>query len=434
LAILQGKRRRYVLPKRLSCSTVEDIVSHGHSEKISGPIRFSRHALACVIAAALTLALAPVLIRAPLHLTSERLLLMAALVLVALVVHGNQVVLSRHIKDGVMVDRLLFDARGVLMVIAIALVGPLPAFALEAIPELASRRVNGGLGRLANIASYGWGALAAAGVLQLLGDPVGGSQRTLAAGGALTAAGLAYFVVNFLVARGLFAALGRGRSLVALVRQELIPALPAVVAIVLAAAASALLTALIGPAGLLPLAVAAAAPRLALTIISRSTPSACSLTIEQARTHYAAGLADQLHVSRRQRRIVLAASRGEWGAGKLFGGLGETGYDVGAARFYRDEHYDGSGWLGIYGRWIPLESRVLAVAQAWAKLTAKGTAELSNAAALDTLALDPACFDPQILAGAHDLVDAEPHTELASGRAPATQRPVRLLAQLVSAR
>jgi hypothetical protein len=221
--------------------------------------------------------------------------------------------------------------------------------------------------------------------------------------------------------------------LVVLVRQELVPALPSVATIVLAAAASAVLTAAIGAIGLLPLAVAAAAPQLALTIITRCTPSACSLTIEQARTHYAAGLADQLRISRRQRRIVLAASRGDWGSRKLTGGLGEIWHSVGETRFYRDERYDGSGWLGVYGRWIPLESRVLAFAQAWAELTAKGTSELSHSAALHTLERQQARFDPYVLAGAQDLVDAELDTELASGRAPAIQRPIRRLAQLTGA-
>jgi hypothetical protein len=80
--------------------------------KAKGPGRLSRHDLGYVIAGALTLALAPALIDAPLHLTSERLLLLAALVVVALVAHGNQVVLSRRVEEGVTVDRLLFDARG----------------------------------------------------------------------------------------------------------------------------------------------------------------------------------------------------------------------------------------------------------------------------------------------------------------------------------
>lgn len=220
------------------------------------------------------LALIPALARAPLHLTRGRLPLFGALILVALVAYGNQVVLSRRVEQGVTVDRLLFDARGVLVVIAVALVGPLPAFALEALPELVSRRVNGMLGQIANLASYGWGALAAANVLKLLGHPTAGSQATLGAAGALAAAGFAYFVVNFLVARGLFATLGRGRSLLGLIRQELVPALPAVSAIVLAAAASAVFTAAIGPAGLLPLALAVTAPQLALAIIAHSTPPA----------------------------------------------------------------------------------------------------------------------------------------------------------------
>jgi hypothetical protein len=421
----------------LSPSGTADLqYAHGHLAMTAlttkGPGRL-HHDLAYVIAGALTLALAPALIDAPLQLTPERVLLLAALAVVAVVAHANQVVLSRRVEEGVTVDRLLFDARGVLMVIAIGLVGPLAAFTLEALPELASRRVNGMFGRVANIASYGWGALAAAGVLQLLGDPGTGSRPALAAGGALTAAGLVYFVVNFLIARGLVGALGHGRSLVALIRQELVPALPAVTTIVLAAAASGVLTAAVGPVGLLPLAVAAAAPQLALTIITQSTPSACSLSIEQARTHYAAGLADQLRISRRQRRTVLAASRGKWASPQLTGGRGDICHSVGETRFYRDEHYDGSGWLGIYGRWIPLESRVLAVAQAWAELTAKGTSELSHAAALHTLQRQQAHFDPHVLAGAHDLVDAELDTELASSRAPTIQRPIRRLAQLTAA-
>jgi HD-GYP domain-containing protein (c-di-GMP phosphodiesterase class II) len=82
---------------------------------------------------------------------------------------------------------------------------------------------------------------------------------------------------------------------------------------------------------------------------------------------------------------------------------------MGAVAMYASEHYDGSGKpAGLGGGLIPLESRVLAVASAWAALTAAGTQQLPHAEALLALELAAATrLDPRVVAAAGEVVNAE---------------------------
>jgi hypothetical protein len=121
--------------------------------------------------------------------------------------------------------------------------------------------------------------------------------------------------VNFVVARGLVAVLADRRGLVRTVRQELVPALPSVALVVLIATGSLDLTQVIGPAGLLPLAFAVAAPQLTLLMLTALTPPASRLSTVRARVRYARD-------------------------------LGDLWFRIGLARFYQQERYDGRGELG----------------------------------------------------------------------------------------
>jgi hypothetical protein len=78
------------------------------------------------------------------------------------------------------------------------------------------------------------------------------------------------------------------------------------------------------------------------------------------------------------------------------------------ALFYTGEHWDGRGGRpgAVGGEMIPLTSRILAVADAWAHMTAGGYPRLTNAEALDLLEARAGLhFDPAVVAVAASLVD-----------------------------
>ena len=103
---------------------------------------------------------------------------------------------------------------------------------------------------------------------------------------------------------------------------------------------------------------------------------------------------------------------------RLSASLGDIWYAVGATRFYARERFDGSGDFRLSGALIPIESRVLAVADAWARLTAKGTLAMSQAAAVASLERHHPRFDPHVVAAARALVGDPPAAEQSGRRIP----------------
>ena len=91
------------------------------------------------------------------------------------------------------------------------------------------------------------------------------------------------------------------------------------------------------------------------------------------------------------------------------------------------ERWDGDGRLGLAaGERIPIESRVLAVAHAWATFTARGTARLAPAEALvHRRARAGQDLDPTVVAAAVKMVADE---VIACGRAGQRQPPQRAVA------
>jgi hypothetical protein len=366
------------------------------------------------------------------------LVVTAALVAIGLLAYFNAVKVARYFHRGALAGWLSLDASAAVSLIALAAVGPWLALALALVSELLWWAGEGRHSELhkkaANVASYAAAAFAGAELLALLGHPAGHQSAGFGATAALALAGMAYILVNYFVTRGLVAMLADRQSVLATIRRELIPALPSVVIVVLIAALSAALVAAVGQLGLLPLMLAVVAPQLVLGAITVLSPPADRLSVAQASVRYADALADQLQLPRRQRRIIAAASRGEWGIPRSGLGLGNIWYGVGQARFYRHERYDGSGPLGIHGRWIPLESRVLALAQAWAELTAKQTLALAHREALARLEQCRGAFDPGLVAAARDVVAAHELEPAGPERAaPARGRHARTLARLVGA-
>jgi HD-GYP domain-containing protein (c-di-GMP phosphodiesterase class II) len=76
---------------------------------------------------------------------------------------------------------------------------------------------------------------------------------------------------------------------------------------------------------------------------------------------------------------------------------------------HRHERWDGGGeCAGLSGAWIPLVSRIIAVATAWSELTARGTLELGHREAILGMSSQAGTrFDPEVVAAAAAVVELE---------------------------
>jgi hypothetical protein len=320
-----------------------------------------------------------------------------------------------------------FDASIVLALVALAVMGPLPALLVWMVPDAMSRLVirqdrvlTPGL--VATVSSFALAVLAGYGVLQLAAAP-----SMVAAAPALFTIGLVMYAVNFVFARLTFAPFYQGYRPSVLVRTEFGDMLPPFAAMLALGVAT---TALIGPVGVLaltPLALVVVVPQLALAALAHDR-SVTRLTPPEATQLYAAAIADVLALPRRERRTVacaaavLARSSPEeleadrWRMEDLHDGI--------LAALHVNERWDGTGWpAGIPGSWTPLTSRVLAVARAWSDLTAGGTVELSHSEALLDLTLRAGEeLDPEIVKAAEQVVAEEQGFVRAPGFQPRLHR------------
>jgi hypothetical protein len=113
---------------------------------------------------------------------------------------------------------------------------------------------------------------------------------------------------------------------------------------------------------------------------------------------------------------------------------------VEAVLFYR-EHWDGADGVpgSVGGEMIPLLSRVLAVANAWAGLTAKHSPRLDHRQALNQLEARAGLhFDPRVVTAAEAVIASESFAigggvayQPTAHKAPATRRALALGARLV---
>lgn len=292
-----------------------------------------------------------------------------------------------------------FDARLALALVALATCGPLPAVLVFLTFDVMSRLVFREYdvltpGALANLASYGCAVLAAGGVNAFTHDWI--------------SAGLTLATVQFGVSRLLYGTLYQGFRPGPLIRAEFLDVLPAVLAMVLLASLTSMLVPAFGIVAIIAFAPVVLIPSIALPALTRHK-STRDLDVAPATALYAAALADVLRLNREQRRVVVGAAH--FKRSRVFGPRPRSAdlYDIGAAAFYSSECFDGSGKpAGLTGGLIPIESRVLAVAVAWADLTARGTQQLSHAEALLALELAAATrLDPRVVAAAGEVVHSE---------------------------
>jgi hypothetical protein len=392
-----------------------------HSPRERGTTALAIHGLAVAALMPAFLWLAP-------ETSWDRPELLAALLALAVIADFHDATLNTGIR---------FDAGMALALIALAIAGPLAALLVDLFPL-----VVGGLlrhqkliraGNLANVAAYGWKAIAAALVLSLAG------AHGLAADIApwLLLAAAAQLLVNWAVGPLVYATLWLGHPPSALVRM-LANAVPAAA---LMLALGTVTSILIPPLGLFALAVfalIAVLPQSALTFAARTHPVS-RLDPLSATQRYAHALALQLGLKRRERRHLARvaelsfARRAE--AGDPIAYACATMRDPSRASWEAGHVYEwwngAGGPAGLRGPVTPLTARIIAVADTWSALTARGGPQLSHADALEELDnASGARFDPRIVLAAHSVVAEErvsatepaPEPRLHSLRLPASVR------------
>jgi hypothetical protein len=196
------------------------------------------------------------------------------------------------------------------------------------------------------------------------------------------------------------------------------------------AAVVASLYALVGLPALAVFAAIACLPgvfiRLAAPILA---PKAAALDRGQAAERYAVAIATRMGIGRRRRRVIRMAC-----------GWTPPTYPLALlARRFQD--HDNARRVRFdldisrrHGRpdWLPEETCVLELADAWAALTAAGTLELSHTAALAALEADPARFSTAALRAAWQVVDDQPIAAREDGIAPLSSPLARRLTALAA--
>lgn len=309
---------------------------------------------------------------------------------------------------------VFLDGEFVAVLLAIAFFGPLPGLSVWLVAELTyfvldRHRLEA---HLANVASYGFGALAGALALNSLGGLPLSAPLAYAA---LAVAGVVMLCVNFLVTRGIVAVILDGRSLTGTIREELIRPAPATLTMVAVGVLTAFLYVHVGILALGLFTLVVLVPQTLLPLLMRPRPVR-ELKPSQAAALYAIAIAQALKLDRGQRLVLEDAAtflRDDVDAlPPATLRLVSVGHslDVQEAVLYHREHWDGPGGFpgAVGGEMIPLASRILAVAVAWARLTAEGTPRLTHAQALAQIESRAGLhFDPSIVAAAARIVAGE---------------------------
>jgi hypothetical protein len=307
-----------------------------------------------------------------------------------------------------------FDAGLPLALITLAVLGPVPALLVDVVPIAVAGILRGEkiirAGNMANVAGYGWEAVAASSLLGAAG--VAGLEADALPW--LVLAGVVMCFVNFSIGPGLFLPLHHGLPVAQLPRMFL-DTMPTALVMVFLAAFTVLLVGPIGVAALAVFALIAVLPQSLLTYAARTRPVA-RLDPLTATRRYSHALALHLGLDRGERRHLARVTQ------IAFERRAETGDPIAYARqTIRDpsrasweaghvgEWWNGGGGpAGLRGPVTPVTSRIVAVADTWSALTAKGGPQLSHAEAL--IELENAAgtrFDPRVVQAAHAVVAEE---------------------------
>jgi hypothetical protein len=301
----------------------------------------------------------------------------------------------------------LLDAGFVAALVAMGTLGPLPAAWIwigTEVVALALERVRVEA-FLANVASYGWAVLAGALVLQALASAPLDSGSGAGAYLAVATTGAVMLAVNFLLTRTLIAVVRDGRRLIAVIWAELVAHAPSTVLMIALGAATLFGYEQLGLLALGVFALVVVAPQVVLPALLRPRPVA-ELEHTEAVRLYADAIGRALALGRSERLVMrdAAAYLRQRQLHPRTGGLSDLSLghrlQLVEAVLFHGEHWDGrDGTPGaVGGEMIPLTSRILAVSDAWAGLTAKGSPELSHDQALNQLEARAGMhFDPAVV-------------------------------------
>jgi hypothetical protein len=312
---------------------------------------------------------------------------------------------------------VFLDAEFVAVLLALVLLGPLPAAAIwlsaEAVYFVLSRRPVEA--HVANLASYGWAVLAGYVVLELL---AGGRITSHSGPGAYLALALAagaMLFTNFAVARGIVGLILNREPVRRLVRNELIQPAPATFLMISVGVATAFLYTRIGVLALGLFALTVVIPQYLLPVLLRPRPVR-EVPYAQAVAMYGRAIARVLRLDRTNVAMLEDASTflDMKVYGPVQGALRSDEFEhwTGVQEtllFYR-EHWDAPGGTpgAVEGEMIPLNSRILAVADVWSRLTAAGSPELSHLQALTVLKGRAGYhFDPSVVDAVEALIEQE---------------------------
>jgi hypothetical protein len=331
--------------------------------------------------------------------------LLVLLIALAVIADFNEIPLARGVR---------FDAGLPLALITLTWLGPVPAILVDIVPIAVAGLLRGQRiirpGNLSNLAAYGWEAVAASTLLAAVGVTSLGIE-TLPW---LLAAGVVMCFVNFWLGSGFYLPLYLG------MRFEALPgmffgSLPTALAMVVLAAVTTILWPPLGILALALFALIAVLPQSALTFAARTRPVA-RLDALAATRRYSHALALHLGLSRTERRHLarvaeLAFARRDE-AGDPIAYARQTLRDPSRASWeagHVGEWWNGGGGpAGLRGPVTPVTSRIVAVADTWSALTAKGGPQLSHAEAL--VELENAAgtrFDPRVVDAARAVVAEE---------------------------
>jgi hypothetical protein len=337
-------------------------------------------------------------------------ILAAALAAVALFSYFGAVLLNRS---------MAIDAASVAAITALVFLGPLPAACIWIGTELVAfcvERVRA-TAFFATVASYAWGSIAGGLVLAAVAGSAPLTEMRLDATTALAIAlaGLTVLSVNYVITRTLAAVVRDGRGFIRTIRSEFVPAASVVLLMTAIGTATVLLYQGIGILALALFALAVQVPQIVIPALMRTRPVS-ELDHTGAVRLYAAAMADVLDLGYRKCQVLKDASQFLRERplvprdGQLSNGSTAHRLALVEAVLYYREHWDGVGGKpGAFGGdLIPLTSRILAVADAWAGLTSKGSPQLSHFQALNQLEARAGMhFDPAVVAAAAQVVADE---------------------------
>jgi hypothetical protein len=223
-------------------------------------------------------------------------------------------------------------------------------------------------------------------------------------------------VVNFSVTHGLIVFLVDRRPLRATVARDLVRPAPATLLMIALGVGTALLYTRVGVLALALFAALVAIPQVLLPVLLRPRPVS-ELAHGKAVALYASAISHVLKLDKATRLVLDDAARFVRRDAADHEPRIELSSDTTAhclelreAVLYHREYWDAPGGTpgALGGEMIPLTSRILAVADAWAGLTAGGRAGLTHLQALAQLESRAGLhFDPSVVAAVTKLVESE---------------------------